>query len=270
MAAEVSLAGRLRRQLRCWIDSEERELSRIASIPRFEAGTTRLFGRPVEFVDSASFVYMYREIVQREIYAFDCSYHDPVIIDAGANIGLSVLYQKLRFPQARVIGIEADPAVFAVLRRNLNRFGLEDVELHQLALWDEQTKLEFFSQGADAGRVGMGDTDDRRQCIFVDSVPLSTFLVGHVDLLKIDIEGAELRVLLEAKSKLLHVERIFVEYHSFRDQPQDLGELLQLLRDSGFRIQIQSVGLLPRPFLQNRAKGLMDMQLNIFGLRAHS
>jgi FkbM family methyltransferase len=267
----MSLGGRwgtrLRRRLARWNDPVERELLRISKIPRFQAGTTRLFGQPMEFVDSASFVYMYREIFQRAIYAFECASEAPRIVDGGANIGLSIIYHKRRFPRARVIGIEADTAVFTVLQGNMRQLGVDDVTLHPVALWDQEGELQFGAQGADAGRVAAAGGCSEFPQVRVPSALLSKFLDEPVDLLKLDIEGAEYRVLTEASGALDRVKRIFVEYHSFRNEPQLLADLLGLLRAGGFRVQIQSVGVPRSPFLRQEGRGEMDMQLNIFGVR---
>ncbi len=89
-----------------------------------------------------------------------------------------------------------------------------------------------------------------------------------MDLLKIDIEGAETVVLEECKNLLQNVERIFVEYHSYVDKDQTLHYLLQILSDIGFRYNVQSTGVFsPNPFLQINTYYDIDLQLNIFGYR---
>src|SRR3990172_6752386 len=65
---------------------ERLELARIKRIPRYQRGTTDFLGRPVAFVDSATFLHGYKEIFQKEVYRFRASTQMPVIIDCGANI----------------------------------------------------------------------------------------------------------------------------------------------------------------------------------------
>jgi hypothetical protein len=88
-----------------------------------------------------------------------------------------------------------------------------------------------------------------------------------VDLLKIDVEGSETDVLLECAGKLQQVDRIFVEYHSFSERPQSLDRLLGILRESGFRYQIQTERAARCPFIERSEYLGMDLQLMVFGKR---
>ena len=67
-------------------------------MPRFKAVSTDIFEKPLDIVDAASFVYMYREIFERQIYKFKADTDSPTIIDCGANVGVSTLYFKKTFP----------------------------------------------------------------------------------------------------------------------------------------------------------------------------
>ncbi len=87
-------------------------------------------------------------------------------------------------------------------------------------------------------------------------------------MLKIDIEGAELDVLMECQDELHNVRNIFVEYHSFKANPQQLGTLLDLLENNGFRYQIQNTAFVSKQaFVKKREEYGMDMQLNIYGFK---
>jgi hypothetical protein len=88
-----------------------------------------------------------------------------------------------------------------------------------------------------------------------------------IDLLKLDIEGAEFSVLRDCRDMLCNVEHLFVEYHSFTDKDQDLPELLGLLTASGFRLHLQPVSFSERPFLRRHSYLGMDMQVNVFASR---
>jgi hypothetical protein len=85
-------------------------------------------------------------------------------------------------------------------------------------------------------------------------------------LLKMDIEGAEIDVLLTSV-KLAAVSRIFVEYHSFVGREQRLDELLSYLRQLGFRTWIQTQYCPALPFHETHPHADMDLQLNIFAKR---
>ena len=204
------------------------EQDRLLAYPRYTRTTARLLGRTIEIADSASYLFMRREIFDSEIYRFETGRERPLIIDCGANIGLSVVYFKLLHPQATVLAFEPDRELFALLARNVATFGLTDVELHEKAVWSESTRLDFFHEGADGGRIAALN-DDSESIQQVETVRLRDLLDRRVDLLKLDVDGAEQIVLEDCRDSLENVERVFVEVHCFSGRPQGLGELLSLL-----------------------------------------
>ena len=241
-----------------------RELARLKSVPRYQRAFTNILGKPLEAVDSASLIFMYKEIFESEIYRFRARNENPLIIDCGSNIGLSVLYFKQLYPRSRVIAFEADDEVFAVLERNIERLGCQNVEMHCRAVWSTETSLGFRHEGADGGRLAQGhDPADK----IVQTVRLRDYLGERVDFLKIDIEGAETEVLLDCKDRLPNVENIFLEYHSFADRPQTLHLITEILANAGFRLHVQPVLISAQPFVSRTIDGGYDMQLNVFGFR---
>ncbi|SRR5690606_26641310 len=244
---------------------KQKELERLKSLPRYQLTHTNLAGKKLEVPDAASFLFMYQEIFERQVYRFPSDHPAPYIIDAGANIGLSVLYFKQLFPDAQIVAFEADPDIFDILEKNLRGFELRDVSIVNKALWCTETTIHFRKEGADAGCIVTSGSDST---VAVDTVRLAPFLNKTVDLLKIDIEGAEYTVISHSAPQLKNVKRIFIEYHSYLDQSQNLPELLSILKDAGFRLNINSPGLISsRPFEKIEVYNNMDMQLNIYAYR---
>ena len=245
---------------------ERRLLRAVAKVPPRRRFSVPFLGSQLEVVDSRSFTPMYAEIFGREIYKFRTSVTDPVIIDAGANIGLGLIYLKRLYPAARVVAFEADPQIFEVLRLNVERFGLTDVTLHNKAVAGHDGRVRFVSEGTDSGRIAP-DSKGEQTCD-VEATRLRHFLQHDVHLLKMDIEGAETEVLLDCRDLLVNVENLFVEYHSFAGREQNLPELLALLKAAGFRLYIYSVAdAWPTPLFERPGGWAMDLQLNIFGFR---
>ncbi len=240
--------------------------AQLDSIPRYTSGVMNFLENKLEFTDSTSTKFIIGELFDIGIYEFKTESKQPYIIDCGANIGLSIIYFKKLFPLAEVIGFEPDANVFQVLSSNMKSFGLGAVELYQKALWSSDKQLTFYSEGADAGRV---EQNENAATVQIDAVRLSPFLQRKVDFLKIDIEGAELEVLEECAASLQNVERIFVEYHSFVGKPQRLARLIEILEDAGFRLSINTPGLVSvKPFVHLKKYNGMDMQLNIYAFRS--
>lgn len=232
---------------------------------RFEPGFFKLGGKRLKYIDAASYSFIYEEIFHKEIYKFKCINETPYILDAGSNIGLSIIYFKLLYPNASIVGFEPDSHVFDILDFNIKSFAFDDVHLVKKALWEKETEIDFYSEGADGGRLATLDDD---KVVKVKTDLLSRYIDRRVDFLKIDIEGAELKVLRECQPLLYLVDRIFVEYHSFSNEPQFLQEILSILAQEGFRYNVQNIGVFSsNPFLKIDEYAGMDNQLNIFCIK---
>jgi len=249
------------------------ELSRIKDIPRYTPTSITFSGKSLRIVDSASFLSMYEEIVLREIYRFTPSQENPLIIDCGANIGLSVIYFKLRYPGARVITFEPDRLIFKFLQSNIETFGFSDVQLINKAVWKEETILQFWSEGGASGQL-LTEPDvtgiPKSNIIEVPTIRLREYLNNNIDFLKIDIEGAEVELISDCYELLPNVNNLFIEYHSSNDNKQSLHLLLQMLHSLGFRYHIHEAFVSPKPFLERKLLLGMDLQLNMFCYRDHA
>lgn len=238
----------------------------LRKLPRHQPGTTEVEGVKLVFPDGPAAFSAHQEIFAKRMYEIP-PMDAPRIIDGGANIGLAAIFFCQKHAGARVTCFEADPDVAVYLRKNLAAAGAEAVEVIEAALWSEEGSLTFSGEGSDAGRVGESGAGTTKQ---VRAVRLSPYLKERIDLLKLDIEGAEIEVLRECRDALGQVQRIFVEYHSFEGAPQCLDELLGILRAAGFRLAVTvSDALTQRPFIEPGSSLGMDMRLNVFGFRDH-
>lgn len=257
---------RHKRSQRIEVHNLIKEKERISALPRYQDGCFMLNEQIIKFTDSASFLFMYNEIIEKQIYYFNTDADKPFIIDAGANIGLSIIFFKSLFPKAIILGFEPDPRSFKILKSNIDQFGFSDIEVLQKGVWDRPATLNFFTEGADGGRIAL--ETDKENIIKINTIRLKDYLNKHVDFLKIDIEGAETNVLKDCADALNNVDKIFVEYHSFVNHAQNLHSLLNVLSEAGFRYNIQQIGVFsPTPFIEILSFLNMDNQLNIFAYR---
>lgn len=165
-----------------------------------------------------------------------------VSFDVGANIGAVTLVLSRLSPGGAVFAFEPAPANFAYLRRNLADNGAANVVAEALALYDENGPVPFeVSEVYPAGsHVTAGD----EATTFVEGVRLDDYVerrgVERVDLVKLDVEGAEMRALRGAQRTLARFRPDLVvevnpvalrRFHrvSFRD-------LAALLRSSGYSL----------------------------------
>jgi FkbM family methyltransferase len=210
-------------------------------------------------------LHTYKELFEQEIYRFDAGKKDPVILDCGANIGLSVLYFKQLYPSAIIRAYEPDPANLYLLGENIRNNSLRDVQMVPAAIWTSEGQLEFEQSGSQASRLG----EPTANSIKVDTVRLRDEIqLYHPDLLKIDIEGAEYEVLKDCKEVIHNIPFVFVEYHGLIEDSAKLTEILSWLDNAGFQYYIKMAhDGLDSPFYRQRTHEIFDQQLNIFAYR---
>jgi FkbM family methyltransferase len=139
-----------------------------------------------------------------------------IIVDAGANIGMSAVYFSLRYPSAQVLAVEPDPANFAVLRKNAVLF--PNILPVNAALWNRETMVTMVDAGGGSWGLRVRESNSAHPGhISVRAVTLQAlfeeYRITGVDLLKIDIEGAEREILEDASQWIHQVSVICAELH---------------------------------------------------------
>src|SRR5215203_7438092 len=81
----------------------------------------------IAYIRPYELLHTYQELFVNEIYKFKADTSTPVIIDCGANIGLSILYFKKIYKQAQIEAFEPDGKNFELLVQNCNINGLQQV-----------------------------------------------------------------------------------------------------------------------------------------------
>ncbi|HEU4460120.1 MAG TPA: FkbM family methyltransferase [Methylibium sp.] len=159
----------------------------------------------------------YEQVLQDEEYAMAVHTTPRVIVNAGANIGLASVYFASRFPEARVIAIECEAENFRLLQRNVAPY--PNIEPVQAALWDHDGSIEVVDPGL--GAWGFVTAESRHSGAgTVHAVPALTMAtlmrrhgIEHIDVLKLDIEGAEYEVLASAPEWIDRVDTVVAELH---------------------------------------------------------
>jgi FkbM family methyltransferase len=226
--------------------------------------TEKIGGKDFRIADGPTFCASYREIFVDELYRFRAATPAPRIVDCGANCGVSVLYFKTLYPQAKIVAVEADPQIFRTLEWNVAQRGWSDVTLVNKAVAAGSGTVTFHCQGADSGRIH--PLDSAIETCSVPVVELDELLDEPTDLLKIDIEGAEAAA-IAACQRLEAVSNLFVEYHSFADTAQSLHTILEKLAANGFRYYLQNQFCARRPLVDDECHLGMDLQVNVFAKR---
>ncbi len=156
-----------------------------------------------------------------------------LIVDLGANVGFTPLYWTVNYPQAEVIAYEPHPAHVAQCRGNLaiNRGGAR-VELRPLAAGRMDGRLRLSDAGTSSTEVPLtaeGFDVQVEDC-------LARLAGRHIDILKIDVEGAEYAIMEDERFARLDIRRIVMEWHDMEDG-RDGRWCARRLRAIGFDIE---------------------------------
>lgn len=197
---------------------------------------------------------IYHDIFLRQDYNIIINNNSPKIIDCGAHIGLATIYFKKKFPFAKITAIEANPQTFKCLRKNIDTNHIKDVEMIWGALSKRSGILSLYIDPDNTLPWGWGDSiikdiwRDRssgktKKVIQVPAIHLSEIITNEIDLIKMDIEGAECEVIDEIEEKLDSVNSIIIEIHTTKKTPlSHLRKIRHMLQIHNFTIKEYPVG----------------------------
>ena len=189
--------------------------------------------------------YLFRDIFLARNYYFFSESETPVIFDCGSNIGMSVIYFKWLYPNCQIEAFEPSDEAFALLETNIKQNDLKDVVLHNAAVTKVGDSVDLFYDAQTATHLRMSTVRDRfpKQSKKVAAVQLSEFVNKKVDMLKLDIEGAESDVLeeLAGAGKLPLIRHLTLEYHHHIRLAEDrLSSVLRILEQNSFGYHIST------------------------------
>jgi FkbM family methyltransferase len=141
-----------------------------------------------------------------------------VIVDAGANIGLTSVFYANKYPNARIVAVEPERSNFDVMKKNIGPYP-NIVGVHG-ALWKDNTDLFLMSprarhdgfQTAEEPASGRANHCSDIRGITVDRL-MADYCLEHIDLFKIDIEGSEREVFENPSAWIDRVGAIVIELH---------------------------------------------------------
>jgi FkbM family methyltransferase len=177
--------------------------------------------------------------------AFLLEHHGPqgAFLDVGANVGYFSLLLAHRQPSSRVFAFEPNPAIACHLDESIVRNSLMDrLTLHPLAASDTSGTLSFIVDAENSGHSRLSG-DGRAGAFEVEMIRLDDWLPAQLGerplhVVKIDVEGAELRVLRGMKNLLqTHRPALVVEAydHHLREFGDDLPSMRAFLSGAGYQ-----------------------------------
>jgi len=159
-------------------------------------------------------------------------------------IGMSVFYFLNKFPKSKIVAIEANPFTYKLLEKNIKQNNVTNVDIFNNALYDSEGEISFFiDNNLGTLRGSIYNDHTRNNEMKVKCLKLSNIINNYsdVDLVKMDIEGAEINVineLFESKT-LTKVKQFIIEYHhKTLETSNNLSEFLKLFENSGYKYSV--------------------------------
>ena len=158
------------------------------------------------------------------------------IVDLGGNVGYSVLWFLSRFPNASILVYEPNPVFAGFLKENVALNGFNSrVTVREAAVSNASSTLPLFVSGACSSLLQNYNTGES---ITVPVVDLFEQLPkGHIDILKMDIEGSEYGILSDPRFHSLDISRIVIEWHRTKDPSEGKERCRKELSDAGYVVR---------------------------------
>jgi FkbM family methyltransferase len=201
----------------------------------------RLGDYDFSFPNFFEFLMIYLDLFVLQSYKEIVAKDSPRILDCGSHIGSAALYYKTLYPNAHITCFEPNPTALSYLKKNIMNNKLGDVEIVPAAVWDKDGTIQFKHALLSWGdHIEPADSDGTFQ---VRAVRLEPYLKKHVDILKLDIEGAEEIIMKDIDPQLGNVGAIVMEYHSdFKSLPNDIDAILKILAKHHFTVAFGPLG----------------------------
>lgn len=147
---------------------------------------------PIFLRNNTSDITVFYQIFLAESYKFNYGVVPKLIIDCGSNIGLSSVFFKNKFPEAKIISIEPEESNFEILLKNTEKY--TDIHCLKSGILNKTTNLivkptEYGNWSFVVEEVDYKNNETIPALSISDII--KKFNISQIDVLKIDIEGSE-------------------------------------------------------------------------------
>jgi len=187
--------------------------------------------------------YTVDEVFMSDFYKFNSENKKPVIIDCGANIGLSVLYFKHTHPEAVIYAFEPDTKNYNYLAENVKSYGWEKSVFIYKQLVSDTAGFEYFEELGNAGSKIVSENAQNSNTTKIEKIRLKDFLTElncKIDFLKLDIEGSEFDVIPDLKELYPIIQKMYIEFHSDVNNFPEMYDYIQKHLGNDYDFQIST------------------------------
>jgi FkbM family methyltransferase len=182
----------------------------------------------------------FEEVILKEDYNLTINFNPSTIIDGGANIGLTSVFFANKYPNADIVSVEPEEGNFEMLKKNTKNYGR--ISLIRSGIWNHSAILSVIDEGKGNNSFTVAEILSPK----VDSInAISIYDIMQerswdtIDILKLDIEGAEKNVFEKNFEQWLpRVKILIIEFHD-RMVEGCSSTVLKALSNYSFRSEIK-------------------------------
>jgi FkbM family methyltransferase len=176
--------------------------------------------RPIYLRIPSADIKVFEKVFLDQEYSFNENSTPKIILDIGAHIGLATIYFANKYPDARIIAIEPEKNNYEMLKKNVALY--EKVIPIHAAVWNEDKEIDVVdTRGGNWGFI----TEEKQKargtnrlfCHKVNGITIKKIIkdynIQKIDILKMDIEGAEKEVFSDASKWINKVDILIIELH---------------------------------------------------------
>lgn len=205
----------------------------------------------IKIINKEGYKLKYRYNTPDEIAVKTCSFYsdksvdpfyefkvDSNVIMIGGYIGFFTIYAASKSPKGKVYSIEPDSENFKLLRDNIELNGVENVVIDQIAIGGDNGNAKLY---LDDNYVGHSTTKYSENFKYVKMFKLDSYFnyrnIKKCDLLKINCEGAEYEIILNAgESVFKKISNINISYHNHKVKKFTEADIVNKLKKVGYRV----------------------------------
>jgi len=155
------------------------------------------------------------EVILKEDYNLNIDFNPSTIIDGGANIGLTSVFFANKYPQADIVAVEPEEGNFEMLKKNTRNYG--KIGLIRAGIWSHPAILSVIDEGKGNNSFTVTEMLSP-QADSINAISINDIMQekswDSIDILKLDIEGAEKNVFEKKFEQWLPLVKILIiEFH---------------------------------------------------------
>ncbi len=193
-------------------------------------------------INKSSFQLLESIFIQREYADYFPFYQKSIIVDIGAHKGYFTLFASLNTDkQSRIVSVEPVSSNFKILEQNIKQNGNITTIKAAVAAFDGQLDIHL-SHDTNHSMIAMNPLSGQTNAIEkVKAITLDSLFKDHsidrVDFLKMDCEGAEYDILLNASVETLEkINILSLEFHDLKSSEKNANKLIEHLEDKNFKV----------------------------------